>query len=139
MNINYVAVLVAAVAQFIFGAIWYMPLFGKMWGRIHGFDNQSPEVQAQMRKGMAPLLVTQFIFTIVTTVVFAMILSHVTSDWSTYCFALAFWLGFIVPTQVAAVIFGGTNPQWFVQKILIMIGGGLGCMLIIAAVFNFFK
>ncbi len=42
MDINYIAVLVAAVAQFIFGAIWYMPLFGGMWGKIHGFDFKSP-------------------------------------------------------------------------------------------------
>ena len=138
MNINYVAVLVAAVAQFIFGAIWYMPLFGGMWGKIHGFDTKSKEVQDEMRKGMAPLLVAQFVFTLVTTVVFAMLLQHVNADWSIYCYALAYWFGFIVPTQVAAVLFGGTDSKWFIQKILIMAFGALGCMMILAFVLQAF-
>ncbi len=134
MNINYVAVLVAAVAQFIFGAIWYMPLFGKLWGKIHGFDKVSPEEQKVMMKQMTPLLVAQFVFTVVTTVVFAILLNHISSDWSIYCFAIAYWIGFIVPTQVAGVLFGGTSPKWFMQKILVMAFGALGCMLIAAFV-----
>lgn len=138
MTINYVAVLVAAVAQFIFGAIWYMPLFGKLWGKIHGFNALSKEEQAVMTKKMAPLLITQFIFTLVTTVVFAKLLNYFSGDWNIYCYALAFWFGFIVPTQVAGVIFGGTNPKWFIKKILIMVFGALGCMLIAAFVLQAF-
>ncbi|QQS18647.1 DUF1761 domain-containing protein [Candidatus Saccharibacteria bacterium] len=38
IDVKLSAVLVAAVAQFAVGAIWYMPLFGKLWGKIHGFD-----------------------------------------------------------------------------------------------------
>ncbi len=138
MNINYIAVLVAAVAQFIFSAIWYMPIFGKMWGKIHGFDKVSPEEQRVMTRKMTPLLVAQFIFTLVTTVMFAMLVNNITTDWSIYCLALAFWFGFIVPTQVSAVLFGGTNPKWFIQKILIMAFAGLGCMMIIAFVLQAF-
>ena len=138
MNINYVAVLVAAVAQFIFGAIWYMPIFGKLWGKIHGFDNVPQEEQKQMMKKMPPLLITQFIFTIVTTVVFSMLLWGMPSDWNIYGLAGFFWLGFIVPTQVSAVLFGGTDPKWFIQKILIMAFGALGCMIVLAAVLNYF-
>jgi hypothetical protein len=138
MNINYLAVLVAAVAQFIFSAIWYMPLFGKMWGQIHGFDNNSPEVQAKMRKGMAPLLIVQFIFTLVTSAVFAILVGGIQTDWSIYWLAVYFWLGFIVPTQGAAVLFGGTEPKWVVKKMLIMALGSLGCMMILAYVINAF-
>lgn len=138
MNINYIAVLVAAVAQFIFGAIWYMPIFGKLWGKIHGFDILSKEAQAEMQKGMAPLLVTQFIFTIVTTFVFALLRNGFPSDWNIYGLAGFFWLGFMVPTQVSAVIFGGTDPKWFIQKILISTFGALGCMMILAFVLNSF-
>ena len=138
MTINYIAVLVAAVAQFIFGAIWYMPLFGKLWGKIHGFDKVSPEEQKVMASKMAPLLVAQFIFTIVTTAVFALLRNGLSGDWSIYCLAFYFWLGFIVPTQVSAVLFGGTNPKWFIQKILVMAFGALGCMLIAAFVLQMF-
>lgn len=138
MNINYVAVLVAAVAQFIFGAIWYMPIFGKMWGKIHGFDQVSPEEQKAMMSKMAPLLLTQFIFTIVTSAVFALLLNGMPIEWNIYGLAGFFWLGFIVPTQVSAVIFGGTDPKWFIHKILIMVFGALGCMMILAGVMSYF-
>lgn len=33
IHINMTAVIVAVVANFIFGFIWYTPLFGKAWGR----------------------------------------------------------------------------------------------------------
>lgn len=138
MEINYIAVLVAAVAQFIFGAIWYMPIFGKMWGKIHGFDKATPEEQRVMTKKMGPYLLTQFIFTIVTSAIFALLLKGFPSEWNTYGLAGHFWLGFIVPTQVSAVIFGGTDPKWFVQKILIMAFGALGCMMILAYVLQAF-
>ncbi len=138
MNINYIAVLVAAVAQFIFGAIWYMPIFGKTWGRIHGFDKVSPEQQKVMTKQMMPLLLIQFIITVLTTFVFAVLYKDMSSQWHEYGFAGFLWLGFIVPTQIAAVLFGGTDPKWFMKKILIMVFGSLGCMMLLATVFRLF-
>ena len=138
MNINYIAVLVAAVAQFIFGAIWYMPLFGKTWGKIHGFDKVTPEEQKVMTKQMMPLLLVQFIGTLVTSGVFALLYNDMPSQWHAYGFAGFLWLGFILPTQVGAVIFGGTEGKWVVKKILIMAGAGLGCMQIAAFVFSYF-
>jgi hypothetical protein len=138
MHINIVAVLAASIAQFIFGAIWYMPLFGKLWGKIHGFVKVSPEEQKAMYKGMPPFLVVQFIFTIITTIVLAKLLHAYSGNWNPYCIALLVWLGFIVPTQVSAVIFGGTNPKWFIQKIIVMVFGALGCMILATFVLGLF-
>lgn len=39
-NVNWIAVLVAAVAAFIFGGIWYAALFGKAWVKNHGFTEE---------------------------------------------------------------------------------------------------
>lgn len=138
MDTNYVAVLVASVAQFIFGAIWYMPIFGKTWGKIHGFDQVPKEQQAEMTKQMMPLLAVQFVFTVLTSLVFAWLYSSFNSDWSIYQLAFLFWLGFLLPTQVAAVIFGGTKPGWVMKKIAIMAGAALINMEIIALVFSMF-
>lgn len=129
MSLNIVAILVASVVQFIIGAVWYTPIFGKIWGRIHGYDLLSPEAQKEMMKGMAPLLFAQFIVTIVTTVVLAMFLPVLPLEWNPYGIAGFFWLGFVVPTQVSAVLFGGTKPEWFVTKILISAGGALACLM----------
>lgn len=136
VEVNYAAIGLAAVLQFVFGAIWYTPVFGKLWGKIHGFDKQSPEVQKEMMKKMGPLLAAQFVVTVLTTAVLAVLLAGTTSNWSAYEFAGLCWLGFIVPTQVSAVLFGGTEPRWVVTKIFVMAGGSLGCMMIAAAVLS---
>jgi hypothetical protein len=138
MEVNYIAVLAATVAQFIFGAIWYMPIFGKIWGKIHDFDQVSPEKQKEMTKKMMPLLVVQFVFTFITSWVFLVIWNNFGGDMNIYAVAVYFWFGFILPTQAAAVIFGGTKPNWVVTKTAIMAGAGLINMLIAAFVFSKF-
>src|SRR3954464_12427219 len=99
MQLNYTAILVATIAQFIFGAIWYMPIFGKTWGKIHDFDQVAPEKQKEMMKGMWKFLVMQFVLTFITTVVFALLLKHISPEWNIYGLAFFLWLGFIMPTQ----------------------------------------
>jgi hypothetical protein len=139
MNIDYIAVLVAAVAQFIFGAIWYMPLFGKIWGEMHDFDKLSPEVQSEMQKGMWPWLVVQFIVTVVTTAVFSMLLNSASSEWHAYGLGGFLWLGFILPTQISTIVFGGTEPKWMFKKIAISAVGALLCIMIAAAILSAFQ
>src|ERR1051325_2118746 len=52
-QINFIAVLVAGLVSFFLGAIWYMPLFGKLWVRLHGLtDEQVKQRQARMNPGV---------------------------------------------------------------------------------------
>lgn len=39
-NVNYLAVLVAAIASMILGYLWYGPLFGNMWKQLMGFTDK---------------------------------------------------------------------------------------------------
>ena len=133
--INYTAVIIASIAQFVVGAIWYMPVFGKLWGRMHGFDLVAPETQKEMMKGMPPLLLMQFVGTLVTTTVFSLLVWGLPAEWNLFGIAFFLWLGFVVPTQVSAVVFGGTEPKWFVKKILVMAGGALLCLEVAALTF----
>ena len=128
MDINYFAVLIASAAQFIIGGIWYTPIFGNVWGKIHGFDMVPKEQQDGMKKGMWKLLVWQFVVTIVTTIVLAIFIEYLPADWNVYALAGFFWIGFVVPTQVSAVLFGGTKPEWMITKILISAGASLLCL-----------
>jgi hypothetical protein len=135
MQLNYIAILIATIAQFIFGAIWYTPMFGKLWGKIHEFDKVPADKQKEMMKNMWKPLLVQLIVTFITSFVFALLLKGFPVEWNVYGLAFFFWLGFIFPTQVAAVLFGGTKPEWVMTKIGIMGGAALGCMEIAAAVF----
>lgn len=136
MQLDYVVIVVATLLQFVFGAIWYTPIFGKVWGQIHGFDKLSKAVQQEMMKKMGPPLLAQLVVTVVTTVVLAMLLEGTEGTWSAYEFAALVWIGFIVPTQVGAVLFGGTEPRWVLPKLAIMAGAGLGNTMIAAAVLS---
>lgn len=136
MNFNYLAIIVATLLQFICGAVWYGPLFAKLWGKIHGFDQLPKEVQKKMMKSMAPFYLLQLLVTIITTFVFALLLNGFPSTWNVFGLAGFFWLGFVVPTQVSAVIFGGTDPKWIVKKVAVMAGGSLLCLEVAAAVLH---
>ena len=50
--INCWAVLVAAVASFILGWMWYGPLFGKAWGAMSGINMGQKPPTGMMVKSM---------------------------------------------------------------------------------------
>jgi hypothetical protein len=136
MEINYLAVFVATVLQFIFGFIWYGPLFGNLWGKIHGFDKLSKAVQQKMMSEMGPYYGIQVLVTIITSFVLAIFISYV-PNWNPYALAGFLWIGFVVPAQVSAVIFGGTEKKWIPTKIALQAGAALCCLEIAATVLHF--
>jgi hypothetical protein len=49
-EINHLAVLTAGLGAFFLGALWYMPLFGKLWVRLHGWSDETVKaMQAKMK------------------------------------------------------------------------------------------
>lgn len=137
MEINLVAVLAATAAMFAVGAVWYMALFSKQWSEIHGFEKLSKAEQKEMQSQMGPLYGTQMVVTFVSAWVLAFFLAALPNvAWYTTAFLL--WIGFIVPTEVSSVIFGGTESRWVLSKIVISIGGSLACLLAGAWVLSLF-
>jgi hypothetical protein len=48
-DINFLAVLVAGLATFMLGGLWYMALFGKLWARLHGYSEEKmKDMQAKV-------------------------------------------------------------------------------------------
>ncbi|MFZ1626491.1 MAG: DUF1761 domain-containing protein [Candidatus Moraniibacteriota bacterium] len=138
MELNYLAIVVATALQFICGWAWYMPLFGKAWGAMHGYDQLSEEDQEKAQKEMGLQLGLQFLGTLVTTFVLALFVAGLPTEWNTYGIAGFMWLGFVVPTQLSAVMFGGTPKQWMVKKIAIMASGSLASLMTAAATLRAF-
>jgi len=137
MGINYLAVLIAVAAQFGVGFLWYGPLFGKLWGKIHGFDKLSKETQEKMMKSMGPMYGVQLLVTVISTVVLAIFINNL-PGWNAYGMAAFFWLGFVMPAQVSAVIFGGTEGKWIVKKIGVQTFEALIRLLVAAAILSNF-
>ena len=48
-EVNYLAVLVAGLAAFFLGGLWYTAIFGKLWIKLQGYtDEQIKEMKAKM-------------------------------------------------------------------------------------------
>lgn len=68
-SINYLAVIVAALSSFIVGWIWYGPLFGKTWMRLHGF---SKDDLIEGTLSMPVIMVVNYIATALAALAIAM-------------------------------------------------------------------
>jgi hypothetical protein len=42
IHVNYLAVLVAAIANYIIAVIWYAAIFGKLWKKLTGINDMKP-------------------------------------------------------------------------------------------------
>ncbi len=74
-HINWLAVLVAALAYFFLGAIWYSFLFRNSWIRLSRVNVNDPTA----KKGIAGIMITSFILIIVTSIGLALFISRVGS------------------------------------------------------------
>lgn len=109
IQINYLAVLAAGVSNMILGALWYGPLFGKMWMRLMGLSDQ--RLNELKTRGMGKLYASAFIMALVM----AFVLAHFAFVWEAIsvhdALQLAFWtwLGFIVTTMINPVLWEGKS------------------------------
>ncbi|HOO10546.1 MAG TPA: DUF1761 domain-containing protein, partial [Cyclobacteriaceae bacterium] len=105
LPINYLAILVAVVANFILGFLWYTPLFGKAWAKEMGFDTTVKPSGGEMAKGMVFMVVGNFLM--------AYVFAHNMVAWSfvpgmdqmpkvgsVMNSAIFTWLGFYLPMLV---------------------------------------
>jgi hypothetical protein len=103
LKINYVAVVVAALAAFVVGALWYSPLlFGKAYMEVRGMN---PDAMADMRPPAAELL-GEFAKNVVVAFVLAhFVVSLGVGDWkSAVRLGLWVWVGFQAMLLMGAVL-----------------------------------
>jgi hypothetical protein len=133
VHVNYLAVLVAAIAVFVLGWLWYSPLlFYKPWMRARGSDPDAAMTGAKMPVGKLGI-------ELVRCIVLAFIVAHLVvalgvSSWiDAIHFGFVLWIGFPVvlltgsviweniPVKVAAIHAG----DWLVKMLVISIIVGL--------------
>ncbi len=120
-HINYLAVLVSAVASMIIGALWYGPLFGKQWIALMSWTNEQMETMKakggamEANGGMKKAYSIMFI----GSLVMAWVLAHALIFASTYLGtsgassglmgAFFNWLGFVGPVTLTPVLWEGKS------------------------------
>ncbi|WP_155210405.1 DUF1761 domain-containing protein [Fulvivirga aurantia] len=62
-SINWLAVVVATLSTFVLGAVWYGPLFGKVWMAEHGYTEDDLK-DANMAKIYGTAFVLEFIMAV---------------------------------------------------------------------------
>ena len=99
---NWVAIVIAAIAQFIIGWIWYGPLFGKTWMSMMGMSQQS-----MSREGMGKTMTLTFIGSLVTAAVLSMLVGWMGAKTLGAGIAAGFWawLGFVATVTLGGVLF----------------------------------
>ena len=126
-GINYLAVLVAAIAGFAFGSLWYGVLFGKPWRAIVGIEAFQPKP--------APMLIT-FVAQVVMAWMLAGVVGHLgeITVVRTLISAAFLWVGFVLMTMIVNHRF--QSSPWS----LTAIDGGhwLGVLLIMGLVIGLF-
>ena len=128
--VNWLAVIVAAVVAWLFGAVWYMTL-SKPWTKAAKIDpaNKKPSI-------------TPFIISFVAEVVMAFVLTLVVgamtggepNPLAGVIFGFVLWLGFVATTVSANHRYQGFG--W--DLTLIDAGHWLGVLLIIGAIIGWF-
>ncbi len=126
-DVNYLAVLVAAVSSFILGGLWYSPaLFGKAWMRETEFDEAKAGHPAKVF-GFA------FIFSFIAAFCFATIVGNNPELMVAIHYALIVGVGFVAMSF--GVNYQFSNKSWT----LLIIDGGyhLGQFLLFALVYAY--
>lgn len=114
IKINFLAILIAVVANFFLGFLWYTPLFGKVWAREMGYDttDKSKNANKELIKGM--------IFMVIGNFLMAWVFAHNIAVWNPVTWglepspmamhitalmsAIFTWLGFYFPTDLGSTV-----------------------------------
>jgi uncharacterized protein YneF (UPF0154 family) len=113
VHINYIAVIVAAVAAFAIGGLWYSPmLFAKQWVKAHGFtEEQVKEMQKGAGKAYAISILCQLLIALAIAALIHYI--HLERCVQGLRLALLVWGGFAFPLGLMATIFTGKKMGVF--------------------------
>ena len=106
-SINYLAVVVAALATFILGGLWYSPmLFGKAWMRVNNFTEEDLQTFSKAR-----MFGWSFVFSLIMALNLAMFLAGPTTNttWGMTAGALA---GFGWVAMAIAIVGLFENKSW---------------------------
>ncbi len=103
VDIFYIKIIVVAVASFLFGWLWYGPLFGKQWMKLSGFKQKSI---SSMKIKPAKTMTIGFLSTVLTAYILSLFINSLraTTIVGGLWVGLWLWLGFIATTTLGTVL-----------------------------------
>lgn len=135
-GVSYLAILLAAVAAWVFGAAWYMAL-SKPWITAQGWRSKDDMPKMAGAASATPFILS-FIAELIMAWMLAGLLGHLGADqvtvWNGIVSGAFVWLGFVATTTVTNYAYPGRS----VALMAIDSGHWLGVLLIMGAVIGAF-
>lgn len=128
-DINWVAILVATIAAFIIGGLWYSALFRSVWRRLSGLQDDQLQPGAALSYGLG------FICSFIMAYVMARVVDYVLREpeqktiGNGLLVGLLVWTGFVATTSLTTDLIGRKPlARWLVEAlhflvVLLMMGG----------------
>lgn len=104
MDVNWISILLGAIASMVIGSIWYGPLFGKQWMKLVGLTDKDVN---EAKKKMAQTYSQMFVASVVTVYVLAVTIGMASEKSLMTGLTAAFWLwlGFVAAVKYSDVLF----------------------------------
>ena len=138
VHINYFAVLACAILSMVIGAIWYGPLFGRIWSKMSGVDPDDLEAIKKLQKAARPMYLIQFILTLFQVFVFAWYAASIPSI-SVFSNAMLIWGAFIIPIVAGNAMWNNDSKDTAFARFFIQAGYQLILFVVFALVITFWK
>lgn len=101
MDVNWLAIIIAAIVKFGIGAVWFTAIFGKRWRELM----KVPEGASQ--QGLAQAMIVQIIGDLIMAYILARFILHYASPGIGGGLLIGFmaWLGFVATILVGSIFY----------------------------------
>ncbi len=127
-ELNYLAILVTALAIFAIGALWYTVLFGKQWQAAHAY---TPEQLEGMKQGMGKAYGLSFVAYLVLAAVMDLLIVRmgITEAIGGAKLGVACWLGFVATIGLTANLYSNKKLATYLidaaYQLVFMVAAGV--------------
>ena len=110
LEMNYIAILVAAIINMALGYAWYGPFFGNQWMKLTG---RTKESMAKDKDKMPMIMGSMFVGALVMSYVLAVFVALTNSTTLEMGAMIGFWawLGFVATTMLQDVLYEKKNKN----------------------------
>lgn len=132
-NLNWLAILVAAISTVVVGFLWYSPLlFAKPWMREMGYDPNDKAKTEEMKKSAGPAYAGSMVASLISAFTLALILHGLRAEDLHFGLMASFhiWLGFVATVQFTDALFTKKSMKLFA----INTGYQLVCYLVMGTI-----
>jgi hypothetical protein len=123
VHVNYLAVLIAAFANYIFAYIWYTVIFSKLWSNLTGITEMKPNPVKIILVFIGALVMS---FVLYHEIVFGDAYTNITGIRGGLMAGFFNWIGFIAPLTLTGVVYEKRswklwlldNMFWFISLLI---------------------